>query len=346
MLLFLSIQPTIVEILIAMVDIFMAPESNQKEYFCSDFAPDTGIPLNLHMKSRYSHLLLAAIIFLFASCTKENSNENGHGTSVQTGDFYATIDGILWNADSIQLIQVSNSGVSINGLSKTGEEISMVVPVFQTGTYPLGGLALSYAQYVNLLGNVAKVYSSDASTSGGSITISGIDTVNHLMSGSFLLNLVDLSDNSIKTITDGVFNNIPYSGNVVPVTPPPGTSADTLNATVDGSPFIGATVEALQVGDQLIIAGISSDGSKSIQLIMPFSITAGTYNLDFGTGNYIGVYYPSPTVPLVSQANGSITIISNNTATRRIKGTFSFVANPITSGTPATVTEGYFSLNY
>lgn len=296
------------------------------------------------MKSRHSHLLLAAMIFLFASCSKEVSNESGHGTTTQNGEFYATVDGILWKADSVQFIQVNSIGVSINGLSKTGEAISMIVPVFQTGTYPLGGLALSYAQYVNLLGNVSKVYSSDASTSGGSITISSIDTVNHVMSGSFLLNLVDLSDNSIKTITGGVFNNIPYSGNTVPVTPP--VNADTLNATVDGSPFIGATVEAAQVGDQLIIAGISSDGTKSIQIIMPFSITPGTYNLDFGTGTYIGVYYPSPTMPLVSQASGSLTIVSNNTALRRIKGNFNFVASPISSGTPATVTEGYFSLNY
>jgi hypothetical protein len=297
------------------------------------------------MKSRIPHLVLAALLFLFASCSKELSSEDHHGTTNQSGDFYATVDGKLWNADSVRLIQVSNGGVSISGLSKTGEEISMLVPLFKTGTYPLGGLALSYALYVNLLGDLTKLYSSDASNASGSITISSIDSVNHLMSGSFQLNLVDLSDNSSKTITEGVFTQIPYSGNIVPVTPP-GALSDTLNATVDGSPFIGSTVEALQVGDQLIIAGISADGTKSIQIIMPFAITAGSYSLDFGGGVYIGVYYPDAATPLVSQASGSLTVISNDTAARRIKGTFDFVASPITSGTPANITQGYFSINY
>ncbi len=59
--------------------------------------------------------------------------------------FTATIDGNLWNADSVQLILVNSNGVSITGISKTGGQLSIVLPAFKTGTYTFGGQSLSYA---------------------------------------------------------------------------------------------------------------------------------------------------------------------------------------------------------
>jgi len=301
------------------------------------------------MKSLLNFNLLVVLVFSLVSCSKEVSRENGHTSGPGAkGDFYATIDGKLWNADSLQLIQVDNSGiVSISGLSVTGEVISMIVPVFKEGTYPLGGLALSYAEYGNLIVAPTKIYSSDGVNASGYITISSIDTINHLMSGSFEFTLADLSDNSTKTITKGIFSYVPYSGSYNP--PPNGNLLDTLNAAIDGSPFNGAFVEtSINNQGQLLIAGITSDTSKSIALLMPANVAPGTYNLDFTTGVYIGIYYPSSGAnPLVSLLNGSITIISNNTLTKRIKGTFSFTATPAQGGgTPVKITNGYFSVNY
>jgi hypothetical protein len=304
------------------------------------------------MKSQLAVNLLAFLFLSLFSCTKETSRETGHTTGPgATGDFYATIDGKLWNADSLQLIQVDNGIVTISGLSKTGEVISMIVPVFKTGTYTLGGLSLSYASYVNLLGDLSKIYASDASNASGTITISSIDTVHHLMNGSFQFNLVDLSDNSIKTITKGVFAYIPYSGG----TPLPGqTGADTLTATINGVLFAPPQLIVKTQGGtqgsslQLLIGGISADGTQRLALLLPADIAAGSYNMDFanGAGNYYAIYYPVTGETLVSASNGTLTIISNNAATRRIKGTFSFTASPLTSGTPATITNGYFSVNY
>jgi hypothetical protein len=308
-----------------------------------------SLPETQLMKSNQPLFLLAFLFLSLISCSKELSKEHGYSPGPgNLGDFYATIDGKQWNADSLQLIQVDNSGiVAISGLSITGQVISMVVPVFKTGTYPLGGLALSYAEYGNLIVDPTKVYSSDGVNASGYITISSIDTVNHLMSGSFEFTLVDLSNNSTKTITKGIFNYVPYSGSYIP--PPNGNILDTLNATVDGSPFISDTVitNVNNLG-QLLIAGIPINTSKSIALLMPANVAPGTYNLDFTTGKYIGIYYPnSGSNPLVSLLNGSMTIISNNTLTKRIKGTFSFTATPAQGGgTPVKITNGYFSLNY
>jgi hypothetical protein len=48
----------------------------------------------------------------------------------------------------------------------------------------------------------------------------------------------------------------------------------------------------------------------------------------------------------ISQTGGTVTIISNNTTTRRISGTFNFVATPVGSGPMANLTQGYFAANY
>jgi hypothetical protein len=171
------------------------------------------------------------------------------------------------------------------------------------------------------------------------------------MSGSFQFTLVDLSDNSNKTITKGVFSYVPYTGGT-PI--PSQTGADTLNATVNGALFTPPQliIKTQGVGQgsslQLLIGGISSDGTQRLALLMPADITPGAYPMDFNQGNYYGLYYPPTNETLVSASNGTLTIISNNTTTRRIKGTFSFKATPIplTTGTQVTITNGYFSVNY
>src|SRR5882672_10705054 len=142
------------------------------------------------MKSRLTSYLLPVILFSFLACSKEMSRENnGHGPGPSTGDFYATLNGNLWNADSLQLVLVSSDGVSINGLSKTGEQISMLLPVFKVGTFTLNAQSVSYALYANLLDNVANVYVSNSGTAGGTINITSIDSINHLVSGTFQLTL-------------------------------------------------------------------------------------------------------------------------------------------------------------
>ena len=300
------------------------------------------------MKSRLHLFLVPLIVLSFIACSKEVSKENGHGLAPGVGDFYATIDGNLWNADSLQLVLVSSDGVSINGLSKTGDQVSMLLPIFKVGSYTLNAQSVSYALYANLLDNVANVYVSNSGTAGGTVNITSIDTINHLVSGTFQLTLANPADNSKKTITKGVFDFVPYTGDtgttIIP--PPTGGLKDTVQVTIDGTKFFASDVEVSNDGStgQLLIAGFS--GQQDVGLFLPPTITPGTYDLDFATGLYIGIYNPDPGTTLLSQANGTVTIISNNTTTKRISGTFSFTATPMGSGQPADLTLGYFAVNY
>jgi len=296
------------------------------------------------MKLRLRHLLLPFVLFSFVACKKEISKELFNGTGTGAGDFYATIGGNLWNADSVQTVLVSSDGVSINGISKTGDQISVLLHAFKTGIYTLGAQSSSYAIYANLLNSNANVYVSNAGSAGGTVTISSIDTVNRVVSGSFEFTLTNPADNSTETVAKGVFDYVPYSAGIVGVVPPPGAPKDTLEVTVDGNKFFASNVEISDSAGQILVAGFS--GTQDVGLLFPSDITAGTYNLDFTTGLYIGVYNPDPSVTLLSQANGTIMILSNNTTTRRISGTFNFMATPVGSGPTANLTQGYFAANY
>jgi hypothetical protein len=296
------------------------------------------------MRSRLRSIFLTFILFSFIACTKELSKEGSNGPNLKTGDFYATIGGKLWNADSLQLIVVSSDGVSINGLSKTGDQISILLPAFKTGTYTLDAQSISYALYANVLTPTANVYVSNAGTASGTVTISSIDTVNRLVSGSFQFTLTNPADNTTETVAKGVFDYVPYSPGIVGVIPAPGAPKDTLGVTIDGSKFFASDVEVSDSAGQMLVAGFS--GTQDIGLFFPSDITAGTYNLDFTAGLYIGVYNPDPSITLLSQTGGTITIITNNTITRRISGTFAFTATPVGSGPTASLTQGYFAANY
>jgi hypothetical protein len=296
------------------------------------------------MKLRFKPLFLTLILFSFIACTKELSKEGANNPGKGTGDFYATIGGNLWNADSLQLVLVSSDGVSINGLSKTGDQISILLPVFKVGTYTLNVQSSSYALSTNLLTRTANVYVSNDGTAGGSVTISSIDTVNRVISGSFQFTLTNPADDSTQTVAKGVFDYVPYTSGIAGITPPPGSPKDTVEMLVDGNKFFASDVINSDSAGQLLIAGFS--GTQDVGLYFPNNITPGTYNLDFAAGVYIGVYNPDPSTTLLSQTGGTITILSNNTTTRRISGTFSFVATPVTNGPTVNLTQGYFAANY
>jgi hypothetical protein len=296
------------------------------------------------MKSRLSGYLLIAFLFSLISCSKELSKETATGTQIMNGDFYATIDGTQWNADSLQLALLTNTGFSLSGLSKTGEQITMLLPTLKTGNYTFNALSAPIANCFNLLVNLSSVYISNTGAADGNVTISRLDSVNHLVSGSFMFTLINPTDNSRTSITAGIFNSIPYSvdttGGITT------SSSDTLQATVGGVQFNSAQVVTSITNSTLFMAGISSDGVSDIALGMPTDISAGTYNMDFATGKYYGVYNPNSNTTLLSQMNGTLTITLNDTVARRIIGTFSFVASPLMSGTPVTITAGYFAVSY
>jgi hypothetical protein len=303
------------------------------------------------MKSHQVLFILTGFLFSLGSCTKEFSYENPALNQSGSGNFYATIDGEPWQADSLQMAIVADSGiVTITGISKTQDEISMVLPGFQKGVYAVNGQSVGFALFTSLQVTAADLYltntSTDASKAGGTVSLTTIDTVNKTISGTFQFNLYQETNMTTKTVTGGVFNNIPYTGVVSsPSGPPVGDSADTLIATIDSVNWNASQISVVPQGGVLVIIGFSADGQQSMALSMPESVSAGTYTLDVNSGIYMA-YYIDGLTTFVSEGNGSLTVIANDTVNKRINGRFNFVGASQTDNSSDKITNGYFSVKY
>jgi hypothetical protein len=291
-------------------------------------------------------ILLSAGLY---SCTKFKSYQNpadGGNPLSNTSNFQAVINGVQWQGvESTDTAYSEGQGITIYGVSSLNQSLSINLNGVSTGTYPLNSTTISIATYID--GSSANLnafttgQSADTSQAGGEVTVTSIDTVNNTISGTFQLNVFRSSDGQSKTLTQGLFNKIPYT-----VAPPQSENADTFYVTVDSASFIPPEIESNTASGQYVIVGSSLDGTMSVSLTMPQNVTPGSYNLNYSGLTYIGQYVANDSTILESQGNGTLQILENNSVTGRLRGNFNFQALPL-SGTaaPATLTNGYFSVD-
>lgn len=294
-------------------------------------------------------LFTAVIALSFIACQKEMSLENSSGTpggggggGTVPGALKMKINGTQWVADNVAEATLLGGYINIYGLSKTHKDISINIADTVPGTYTLDQNSNAYAELSDSTEN-PEVYTSydgqDTSFAGGTVVITSIDKVNKTISGTFKFKMYRDSDSKRLTITEGVIDKLPYISSL-----PPASSTDTLKVKVDGVLWTVPSIGAVSTSGLISINGAESDFSKFIGLSVPSGTTPGTY--DFTTsGPYIGVYNPNSSTVLIAQS-GKITILENNTSTRRIRGNFNFPATALAGGLSAQLTEGYFSVHY
>lgn len=274
--------------------------------------------------------------------TPENPGEGGAAV------FKVDIDGQTYTATSTTAV-IGEGLISIGGFRGTsGENVALVVDGTQAGTYTDALMMYSpsnaseYA-YTNINPDLEE--NQDPT---GSVIITSIDTVNHTISGTFTFtgwwSDVDASLPS-KVFTNGVFENIPYTGG-------PGTNPipgqDAFVATVDGTFNNYASDLAIAVsgeGENEILSINAFHATNDIILHMKTNSAAGTYNL---TSEFLAlpraVYYDAATDTDYNIEEGQIIITSNNGT--RMVGTFSFVVKNTEGVTIHTVTNGGFDVDY
>jgi len=294
-------------------------------------------------------VLSGIVLFFLFGCNKELSYEiplNGGNNNV-SGDFRAKIDGVQWvAADNAKSATLLSGVIYITGVSSDNKVITITLFGQTTGTYPLDQNSTGIAAYNEITNGIvtssfATNESSDPSKASGSVTITEIDATNKTITGTFYFNGYDANAGTGKVITEGVFNKLPYG-----TTLPPAKITDTFKVKIGGVDFSASSIAAPIVSGQLFVQGAASDGSNFVGLYMPQNVSPGTYTLDFFGGTFIGEYSPDANTTLVSQGNGTLTILENNSTTKRIKGNFSFVASNVAQTQSAQLTEGYFSVGY
>jgi hypothetical protein len=299
------------------------------------------------MKKAIVYTLFIVGCLWLSSCKKETSIENGH----TVGNFTAVINGVPWAAAmGQQQATITQGMINITGVSTDNQEISITVNGAGTGEYALNAQTPSIAAYANLDSSELYAYStsqsSDTAKAGGTVTISFIDTADKTITGSFSINVFRTVDGQEKSITSGIFNQIPYTTSL-----PAGSSTDTVTAAIDGGDWAAQSIQASSLDGTLTLVGALTDGSQSLALVFPNYSTPGTYPLTSSTAlpSYLAVYNE-----VINGANtaepgttGSITILTNNTTTKRMTGTFQFTTNdPNMANTQHSITNGYFSVYY
>lgn len=289
----------------------------------------------------YIAVLIAALPMF--SCHKEVSLETKTGLN---GDFKAIIDGVDWiAADSSKGAAILGGLINITGVSADNKQISITLNDTVTGVYTLNQSTTSFAAYVDNASSGFNAYatneSGDTTLAGGTVTITQIDKVNKTISGTFSFTVFRSSDSLRKKITSGVFYKLSYTDSL-----PAGNGSDTMTVAINGTNWVAQNIISSGLTGQLIINGSSVNGAQSVSLIMPLSVTPGSYSLDYSALTYIGAYTQAPSISLVS-TSGTLSILENNPSSHRIRGNFQFQATDLQGvNSSQSLTNGYFSVQY
>ena len=302
----------------------------------------------------YGLIVLTGVI-VFSSCQKEvdpSIIENNNPPLV-TGNLKAKIDGTQWVANSAEGASRMLGLINISGRSTDRKYLTITLTDSGVHNYTLDNMSMNAAAYIDSsLPNAMNFTTNQGinpGDAGGFVNITSIDVTNKRISGTFAFRVFRQMDGAQRTLTEGSFTNIPYS-----TTLPPGASTDTFRVKIAGtlwvppSVFGSKTPAVPPLVSQIAITGTSADGTKSVGMFMPEGITPGSYTFDLFGGTYLGLYNPD-TDPNHSQGamSGTLTIISHNTTTRRIRGNFNFHAEALLNPLLNTeLTEGYFSVTY
>lgn len=298
-------------------------------------------------------LITFCALVLITSCQKEidfdaNNPANPNPPSSVTGNLKAKFNGTQWNANKAAGASRFAGLINITGYSTDRKILTITLTDSGVHKYILSDVTMNAAALID--SNDANPYSfvsnqgTYPSTSGGEVIISKIDTAKKTMSGTFSFKVYRDMDSSMKTVTEGSFTDLAYATSM-----PPSSATDTFKVKIDGSPFTPVSVTGVNIAmmNQIAINATDATASKTVGLLFPSNITAGTYQFAF-FGTYMGLYNPN-TNPANSKSSvsGTLTILEHNTAIKRIRGSFDFRAEEIaTPANFAMLTEGYFSVKY
>jgi hypothetical protein len=292
-------------------------------------------------------LLLIVLCFGSDSCQKEFVISGIDSTLITppgsvSGNFTAKIDGGQFVADKATGATRALNVIAITGQASDGQLI--VLRVADSGVH-------IYTLEINSAAN-AGVYSKDngiayttnggnsATQSGGTLSITSIDTANKTLSGTFSIKVYRPIDSTQKNITEGVFNNISYGSLAIP----PANSLDTFRVKIDGVQFPVFSIVGISAFNMVDLSASDQLVSKTVGLSITSSVTLGSYTFTLFGPDYIGQYNVDSS--FLAAESGTLTILEHNTTTKRIRGNFNFHASELLGTKVSELTEGYFSVVY
>lgn len=308
--------------------------------------------------NQFLFLFLATTATLFTSCSTDVEPLDPSVTIPEpstNGKLKVDFDGQTFVATNVQAV-VNSTAIAITGLRSGNNDfiqITLPAPLNQVGTYTWADATASNAMLGLMYSNAASEGFISAPADGdfadfpaytdtAKVTITSIDTANKTISGTFEFTggRFDAAENLVmKKFTNGSFTNIKFSGDVASPT------GNTFFAKLDGAAFQPTSVTSTLLSGSIFVTGKKA-GVENITLTVPSTITPGTYQ--FSTfGEYMGMYILDSTQNGTFNADsGNFTIITHDTSTKKLKGTFNFIGKSLFSTDTHTITEGAFEVTY
>jgi len=302
-------------------------------------------------------LILGISIVFFTSCIPNPTEDPDPPVPPFISHFKADYSDQTFYGTTTQAI-VNEDFLSITALKGTGEFFQITLPNPEVGTYTWGQFDTSTAGFVMIFsqgsGNIPYISARDDVgayanfpdyTDTAQLTISSIDTINKRVTGTFKFTGVRLAESG-ATVDTKVFTNGSFALQYLEEGPP-GPANNTFTAKLDDNLFTPTAINGINTSGRLSLIG-RRGSVETIGLTLINTIAPGVYDLDF-TGDYVGQYIVDATPQGSSFAaeQGTITIISHDTATKHIIGTFDFTASSfLVPGVTYDVSEGAFDITY
>lgn len=308
--------------------------------------------------NQFLFLFLATTATFFSSCTTDIEPLDPSVTipdPLANGQLKVDIDGQTFVATNVQAT-VSAAAISITGLRSGNNDfvqITLPAPLNQVGTYTWTEATTNNVVLGLFYSNSASEGFISAPSTGdfaafpgytdtAKVTVTSIDAANKTISGTFEFTGARINAAGVlvtKTFTNGSFTNISFAGAVVNPT------GNNFFAKIDGTAFNPANINGTVLNNALTITGVKQN-FETISLQLPSTITPGTYNFS-APEEYFFTYIKNTSMTgFFNAQSGTFTIISHDTATKKIKGTFSFVAKLISGETTHAITDGTFDITY
>ena len=279
-----------------------------------------------------------------------NEDQGGGGTPVNDV-FFAKVDGIDFDAESVTTTLNEVAGVSvvkIVAVNEAGEIIRIDIPEdLGLGTFDME--SLSDGTKLISLYNPASI-GENLTSNPGTITITKFNIFTGIIEATFNFRATDPLgiDSTVAEITEGSFE-VDYISS-------PGETVTSFTAMIDGE-FFGP--DSISVGESIfngvsrfnITAIISTSGQK-MGIFFPTDIEVGTYQLTTSLidgSEKFSQYTPEIGVSMTYISSpGTLTILDYDLGARIIEGTFSYTAIDQTNQDSIIfeVTEGEFTLEF
>ena len=278
------------------------------------------------------------------------SEEQGGGGTPITDEFFAKVDGVNFDAESITTSLNTIAGISvvkIVAVNEIGEIIRIDIPEDTgVGTYAMESLS-DGTKLISLF-NPATI-GENLTSNPGTINITKFNTFTGIIEATFEFTATDPLelDPTVAEITEGSFE-VDYISS-------PGDTVTSFTAFIDGQ-FFGP--DSIFVGESFFngvsrfnITAIISDTGQKMGLFFPTDIEIGTYEM---TSNLINgsekfcQYTPEigVTTTYISSP-GTLTILDYNQDAGFIEGTFTYSAIDLTNPDQVyEITEGEFTLEF